>query len=279
LKKRLKEIDMASNASKTTVEDSIQVALDAADTAAGVTEEFNTIKEQFEVQNIQAKRIYQSITIIFVSSIAAAIISLSVGFFMYYKALSTLKTNSNMAIESIAIFSENVGELAKAMKTVESNTANQEAIKSTLNALESAALKASEDVSGADVRYNNAIKIGITETERLIQQFASTTLEELKGQSFEVQTEIANNIAEIQKIFEPVEAEGADESAMQEVDNLVKSSQIEALDAKIDELMLLQKDIAAKLLEEKRKAAVQAKAKKRTPKPNVKPAVNPLKFP
>lgn len=270
---------MAANASKTTVEDSIQVALDAADTAAGVTEEFNTIREQFEVQNIQAKRIYQSITIIFASSIAAAIISLSVGFFMYYKALSTLKTNSNMAIESIAIFSENVGDLAKAMKTVESNTANQEAIKSTLNTLESAALKASEDVSSADARYNNAIKIGITETERLIQQFASTTLEELKGQSFEVQTEISNKIAEIQKIFEPVETDSVDENAMQEVDNLVKSSQIEALDAKIDELMLLQKDIAAKLLEEKRKAEVQAKAKKSTPKPKAKPAVNPLKFP
>jgi len=270
---------MAANASKTTVEDSIQVALDAADTAAGVTEEFNTIKEQFEVQNIQAKRIYQSITIIFASSIAAAIVSLSVGFFMYYKALSTLKTNSNMAIESVAIFSENVGELSKAVKMVENNTANQETIKSTLNALESAALKASEDVSGADDRYNNAIKIGITETERLIQQFASTTLEELKGQSFEVQTEISNKISEIQKIFEPVEAEGADESAIQQADNLVKSSQIQALDAKMDELMLLQKDIAAKLLEEKRKAEVQAKAKKSTPKPKAKPAVNPLKYP
>ena len=279
MKKRLKEIDMASNASKTTVEDSIQVALDAADTAAGVTEEFNTIKEQFEVQNIQAKRIYQSITIIFASSIAAALISLSVGFFMYYKALSTLKTNSNMAIESIAIFSENVGELAKAMKTLESNTANQETIKSTLDALESAALKASEDVSAADARYNNAIKLGITETERVINQFASTTLEELKGQSFEVQTEISNKIAEIQKIFEPVEAEDADASAMQEVDNLVKSSQIEALDTKIDELILLQKDIAAKLLEEKRKAEVQAKVKKTAPKPKATPAINPLKFP
>ena len=66
---------------------------------------------------------------------------------------------------------------------------------------------------------------------------------------------------------------------MQEVDNLVKSSQIEALDAKIDELMLLQKDIAVKLLEEKRKAEVQAKAKKSTQKPKAKPAVNPLKFP
>jgi len=109
---------MATSSTKISVEDSIQVALDAADTATGVTEEFNNIREQFEVQNIQAKRIYQSITIIFASSIAAALISLTVGFFMYYKALSTLQTNSNMAIESIAIFSENVGELAKAVKTV-----------------------------------------------------------------------------------------------------------------------------------------------------------------
>ena len=70
-----------------------------------------------------------------------------------------------------------------------------------------------------------------------------------------------------------------DAEAVQEVDNLAKSSQIEALDAKIDESMVLQKDIAAKLLEEKRKAEVQAKAKKRPPTPKAKPAVNPLKFP
>ena len=80
-------------------------------------------------------------------------------------------------------------------------------------------------------------------------------------------------------IDSPNVTDSVDENAMQEVDNLVKSSQIEALDAKIDELMLLQKDIAAKLLEEKRKAEVQAKAKKSTPKPKAKPAVNPLKFP
>jgi hypothetical protein len=270
---------MATSSSKISVEDSIQVALDAADTATGVTEEFNTIKEQFEVQNIQAKRIYQSITIIFASSIAAALISLTVGFFMYYKSLSTLKTNSNMAIESIAIFSENVGELVQAVRTVESNTANQETIKTTLGALETAALKASEDVSGADVRYNNAIKIGITETERVINDFAKTTLTELKEQSFETQMLLSTQIAEIKNIFEPVQIEGEDENLELETDNLVKTSQIVALEAKIDELMLLQKDIAAKLLEEKRKAKVQAKAKKAATKPAPKAPANPLKFP
>jgi hypothetical protein len=41
----------------------------------------------------------------------------------------------------------------------------------------------------------------------------------------------------------------------------------------------LQKDIAAKLLEEKRKAEVQAKAKKAAPKPAPRATANPLKFP
>ena len=43
------------------IQDSIQVALDAADTASGVTEEFHNLREQFEVVNIQAKRIYNSV--------------------------------------------------------------------------------------------------------------------------------------------------------------------------------------------------------------------------
>ena len=49
------------------IQDSIQVALDAADTASGVTEEFHILKEQFEVVNIQARRIYNSVLIIFLS--------------------------------------------------------------------------------------------------------------------------------------------------------------------------------------------------------------------
>lgn len=271
-----------ANKSSIAMEDSIQVALDAADTAAGVTEEFNNIKEQFEVQNIQAKRIYQSITIIFASSIAAALISLTVGFFMYYKALSTLQTNSNMAIESIAIFSENVAELAKAVQTVEQNTANQETIKATLADLENSAAKAIEDVANADKRYNNAIKLSITETERVINDFASTTLMELKDQSFESQQQISMQLGRIQSIFQPeiTEVEGEEDTIEKSTSNLVTSAQIEQLDAKLDELMLLQKDIAAKMLEERRKAEARVKATKTTPKRvKPKPATNPLKFP
>ena len=125
---------MATRSGDKDLENGIKVALDAADTASGVTEEFNNVREQFEVVNIQAKRIYQSVLIIFVSAIVAAIISLGAGLLMYYKALGTLRTNSNMAIESLAIFTENVSTLDKSVKTVETNTANQEIIKLFCNA-------------------------------------------------------------------------------------------------------------------------------------------------
>ena len=72
------------------IQDSIQVALDAADTAAEVTEVFHNLKEQFEVVNIQANKIYNSVLIIFVSAILAGLVSLGAASLMYYKALGTL---------------------------------------------------------------------------------------------------------------------------------------------------------------------------------------------
>ena len=271
---------MAASSSKPTVEDSIQVALDAADTAAGVTEEFNTIKEQFEVQNIQAKRIYQSITIIFASSIAAALISLTVGFFMYYKALSTLQTNSNMAIESIAIFTENVSSLDESIKTVETNTQNQEVIKATLAELRGAAEKASEDITNADKRYNQAIKMSVQDTERLIQDFAENTLSDLKSQSDASQVALSEQILEIQKFFAPKqEQEDGAETGVEPEDTLVTLKQFQALEKKVDELIMLQKEIATNVLELNRVRKAQAKKAASAPKPQPKPKPNPLKFP
>ena len=174
---------MATRSADKDLENGIKVALDAADTASGVTEEFNNVREQFEVVNIQAKRIYQSVLIIFVSAIVAAIISLGAGLLMYYKALGTLRTNSNMAIESLAIFTENVSTLDKSVKTVETNTANQEIIKNSLGDIRTAAEKASADLAAAERKYNQAIKLSVKDTERVIKDFAETTLVDLKTQS------------------------------------------------------------------------------------------------
>ena len=280
LKKALRDIAMATKPSKSDLADSVQIALDAADTATGVTEEFNSIKEQFEVVNIQAKRIHQSVTIIFVSAIAAAIISLAAGFLMYYKSLGTLQTNSNMAIESIAIFTENVSSLDESIKTVETNTKNQETIKETLAELRGAADKASQDIINADARYNQAIKMSVQDTERLIQDFAENTLNDLKAQSDASQVALSEQILEIQKFFAPkAEQEDGAEAGVEPEDTLVTLKQFQALEKKVDELIMLQKEIATNVLEINRVRKAQAKKKVSAPKPQPKPKPNPLKFP
>jgi len=275
---------MAKAPSKSTIEESITVALDAADTAATVTEEFNGIKEQFEVVNIQAKRIYQSVLIIFVSSIIAACVSGIAAFTIYFKSLSELDTSNRMAIESIAIFTERVGALETAMATIETNTKNQETIKNTLDTLQDAALKASDDVASADQRYNQAIKIGVTETERLINQFTTSTLSKMSDQVSEDTAELRSLVAEMQKLAEvsPDEAPSQAPEMKPEIDisTPVEVDKLDELKVKFDEMLLLQKEIAAKLLEMERKARTPAKTSKATKKPaQTKKAENPLKFP
>ena len=214
---------MATRSGDKDLENGIKVALDAADTASGVTEEFNNVREQFEVVNIQAKRIYQSVLIIFVSAIVAAIISLGAGLLMYYKALGTLRTNSNMAIESLAIFTENVSTLDKSVKTVETNTANQEIIKNSLGDIRSAAEKASNDIAAAERKYNQAIKLSVQDTERVIKEFAETTLVDLKTQSDLTQMALSEQIMGIQKFFEPDPSE--EDGEMDGGDNIVTYKQ------------------------------------------------------
>ena len=227
---------MATRSGDKDLENGIKVALDAADTASGVTEEFNNVREQFEVVNIQAKRIYQSVLIIFVSAIVAAIISLGAGLLMYYKALGTLRTNSNMAIESLAIFTENVSTLDKSVKTVETNTANQEIIKNSLGDIRSAAEKASKDIAAAERKYNQAIKLSVQDTERVIKEFAETTLVDLKTQSDLTQMALSEQIMGIQKFFEPDPSE--EDGEMDGGDNIVTDKQFMVLENKVDQLIV-----------------------------------------
>jgi len=268
---------MATRSGGKDLENGIKVALDAADTASGVTEEFNNVREQFEVVNIQAKRIYQSVLIIFVSAIVAAIISLGAGLLMYYKALGTLRTNSNMAIESLAIFTENVSTLDKSVKTVETNTANQEIIKNSLGDIRSAAEKASNDIAAAERKYNQAIKLSVQDTERVIKEFAETTLVDLKTQSDLTQMALSEQIQGIQKFFEPDPSE--DDGEIDGGDNIVTYKQFMVLENKVDQLIVLQKELAANMMEMNRIKQVEAQRKKATPKVAKKAPVNPLKFP
>ena len=134
------------------------------------------------------------------------------------------------------------------------------------------------------LRYNQAIKIGVTETERLINQFTTSTLSKLSDQVNEDTAELRSLVAEMQKLAEisPDEAPSQAPEMKPEIDisTPVEADKLDELKVKFDEMLLLQKEIAAKLLEMERKARTPAKTSKATKKPaQTKKAENPLKFP
>ena len=260
---------------KENIQESIQVALDAADTAGEVTEEFHNLKEQFEVVNIQAKRIYNSVMIIFISSVAAGFVSLGAASLMYYKALGTLKTNSNVSIEALAIFTENVAKLDESIKLVKENTENQVAIKSTLVDLDVAAKQAIDDITGAEVKYSKSVKLTVKEVESLIQQFAVTTLESIQSKTELTQNKLGLQISNMEKFFLQ-----ADETKAASGNSIVTYKQFQAVENKVDQLITLQTELSAKIFEMNKvtKAAAKKKALP-TKKSKPKPAPNTLKFP
>ena len=91
---------------------------------------------------------------------------------------------------------------------------------------------------------------------------------------------LSEQILEIQKFFAPkTEQEDGSDVGVEPEDTLVTVKQFQALEKKVDELIMLQKEIATNVLEINRVRKAQAKKKVAAPKPQPKPKPNPLKFP
>ena len=267
-------------ATKTTendnIQDSIQVALDAADTAAEVTEVFHNLNEQFEVVNIQANKIYNSVLIIFVSAILAGLVSLGAASLMYYKALGTLKTNSNVSIEALAIFTENVAKLDDSIKTVKQNNENQKLIQSALVDLKAISKQAVDDISGAEAKYSKAVKLTVQDVNSLIQQFATTTLESIQEKTEVTQNTIVSQLSNMEKFF--VQADAVEDEPGSDGNSIVTFKQVQALEAKVNKLLEMQQKVSADIFEMNKIAKIAAMKKVVTKKRAPKATPNPLKF-
>jgi hypothetical protein len=94
-----------------TIEESIKIALDAADAATDITSEYNGIKKKNQKLEAEVKKVYLYTTIIFGSSIFAAIVAITFSSFIYFKSMSDLDVMTTTNREALVIFSQNVDAL------------------------------------------------------------------------------------------------------------------------------------------------------------------------
>jgi hypothetical protein len=101
------------------VQESIKIALDAADAATDVTAEYNKIRRDHKKLENSMKQSQRFISIIFASSIAAAIAALVFAGLIYFRTLSELSTMTTTSREALIVFAENVDNMNSSLERLE----------------------------------------------------------------------------------------------------------------------------------------------------------------
>ena len=101
-----------------TIEESIKIALDAADAATDVTSEYNKVKREHKKLETKVKQIHRYTTIIFGSSMIAAIIAMIFSSVLYFRSMSDLGVMTTTNREALVIFAENVDDLKDNVKAL-----------------------------------------------------------------------------------------------------------------------------------------------------------------
>lgn len=90
------------------VQESIKIALDAADAATDVTSEYNKTKREHKKLEASVKSVHRFSIIIFTSSMVAAVTALLFASLIYFRTMSELSTMTTTSREALVLFAENV---------------------------------------------------------------------------------------------------------------------------------------------------------------------------
>ena len=115
------------------VQESIKIALDAADAATDVTSEYNKIKSENKKLEASVKQIHKFTTIIFGVSILAAVIGLSLTALIYSRTMNELTAMTSTSREALVVFAENVEGVKTALQDLEKGIDEQAKILETNN--------------------------------------------------------------------------------------------------------------------------------------------------
>jgi len=132
------------------MQESIKIALDAADAATDVTSEYKRIKNEHIKAEQKVKEIHKYTTIVFSSSIATAVIAIILTGLLYFKSLSELEDMTNTSREALVVFAENVENVNKAVQNMNASLANHTDLVSANAKINDALLELSDAIKAND---------------------------------------------------------------------------------------------------------------------------------
>ena len=110
------------------VQESIKIALDAADAATDVTSEYNKTKREHKKLEASVKSVHRYSIIIFTSSMIAAVAALLFAGLIYFRTMSELDTMTTTSREALVVFAENVEGVNVALDKMKSALETQQTL-------------------------------------------------------------------------------------------------------------------------------------------------------
>ena len=107
------------NTELNTMQESIKIALDAADAATDVTSEYNKVKKAHEKLEAKVKQIHKYTTIVFLSSIISGLVVITVSAFLFMQSSDKLTNMTETSREALVVFAENVDGVNASLKNLD----------------------------------------------------------------------------------------------------------------------------------------------------------------
>ena len=147
------------------VQESIKIALDAADAATDITSEYGKIKSENKKLEASVKQIHKFTTIIFGVSILAAVIGLSLTALIYSRTMNELTAMTSTSREALVVFAENVEGVKTALQDLEKGIDEQAKILETNNAIV-------ESINNLDKNVTTTNNLLVSELTKLTESFS-----------------------------------------------------------------------------------------------------------
>ena len=215
------------------VQESIKLALDAADAATDVTSEYSQVKREHKKLESKVSQIHRYTTITFASAISAAVIALAFSATLYFKSISELKLMTTTNREGLIVFSENIQRLNTVLAELQVSLSKQEEL----------------------VKRNRKANSEISELKLVMSEGSANVVEQLKKTGIEM-TASSKDLGEDLKTAMALQSKASSSSIRVNLSSLESSimKSISAIDKRIASNKAL-KNVAAS--QKKTKAEVQ----------------------
>ena len=208
-----------------TIEESIKIALDAADAATDVTSEYNKVKREHKKLETKVKQIHRYTTIIFGSSMIAAVIAMIFSSVLYFRSMSDLGVMTTTNREALVIFAENVDDLKDNVKALSVAMESQVALEKQnavlveeLSSLRKEIAVATNALATRVLEQNQGLQEIMTKnTEQAVNIFADKIAKSFEVRVNQLNKEIGQYQKQLLASLESIGSEGDDNGMIEAI--------------------------------------------------------------